>query len=44
VFHLPADAWKQLQLRVNGQLIARGELVQVGDQLGVQLAQAPVLP
>lgn len=44
VFHLPVDAWKQLQLRVNGQLIAHGELVQVGDQLGVQLAQAPVLP
>lgn len=44
VFHLPHDAWKQLQLRVNGQTIARGELVQVGDQLGVQLAQAPVLP
>lgn len=44
VFNLPVDAWKQLQLRVNGQRIARGELVQVGDQLGVQLAQAPVLP
>lgn len=44
VFNLPVDAWKQLQLRVNGQTIARGELVQVGDQLGVQLAQAPVLP
>lgn len=44
VFNLPDDAWKHLQLRVNGQLIARGELVQVGDQLGVQLAQAPVLP
>lgn len=44
VFNLPVDAWKQLQLRVNGQLVARGELVQVGDQLGVQLAQAPALP
>lgn len=44
VFHLPPDAWTQLQLRVNGQTVARGELVQVGDQLGVQLAQAPVLP
>lgn len=44
VFNLPVDAWKQLQLRVNGQTVARGELVQVGDQLGVQLAQAPVLP
>ncbi len=44
VFNLPDDAWKHLQLRVNGQLIARGELVQVGDQLGIQLAQAPVLP
>jgi len=44
VFNLPHDAWKQLQLRVNGQVVARGELVQVGDQLGVQLAQAPVLP
>jgi type III secretion protein Q len=44
VVNLPVDAWKQLQLRVNGQLVARGELVQVGDQLGVQLAQAPVLP
>lgn len=44
VFNLPADAWTRLQLRVNGQTIARGELVQVGDQLGVQLAQAPVLP
>jgi type III secretion protein Q len=44
VFDLPPDAWKQLQLRVNGQLIARGELVQVGEQLGVQLHQAPLLP
>ncbi|WP_312317721.1 FliM/FliN family flagellar motor switch protein [Stenotrophomonas sp.] len=44
VFNLPADAWTQLQLRVNGQTIARGELVQVGDQLGVQLHQAPELP
>lgn len=44
VFNLPHDAWKQLQLRVNGQVVARGELVQVGDQLGVQLAQTPVLP
>lgn len=44
VFNLPADAWTQLQLRVNGQTVARGELVQVGDQLGVQLHQAPVLP
>ncbi|MFI8718497.1 FliM/FliN family flagellar motor switch protein [Stenotrophomonas sp. NPDC077464] len=44
VFNLPVDAWKQLQLRVNGQTVARGELVQVGDQLGVQLAQAPLLP
>jgi len=43
VFNLPANAWTQLQLRVNGQTIARGELVQVGDQLGVQLHQAPVL-
>lgn len=44
VFNLPPDAWTQLQLRVNGQTIARGELVQVGEQLGVQLHQAPVLP
>ncbi len=43
VFNLPVDTWTQLQLRVNGQVIARGELVQVGDQLGVQLHQAPVL-
>lgn len=43
VFNLPADAWTQLQLRVNGQTVARGELVQVGEQLGVQLHQAPVL-
>lgn len=43
VFSLPPDAWTQLQLRVNGQTIARGELVQVGEQLGVQLHQAPVL-
>lgn len=43
VFNLPPDAWTQLQLRVNGQTIARGELVQVGEQLGVQLHQAPVL-
>lgn len=44
IFDLPPDAWKQLQLRVNGQLVARGELVQVGEQLGVQLHQAPLLP
>ncbi len=44
VFALPPNAWTQLQLRVNGQTVARGELVQVGDQLGVQLHQAPVLP
>lgn len=43
VFDLPPDAWTQLQLRVNGQTVARGELVQVGDQLGVQLHQAPLL-
>jgi type III secretion protein Q len=43
VFHLPPNAWQQLQLRVNGQTVARGELVQIGDQLGVQLHQAPVL-
>jgi type III secretion protein Q len=44
VFDLPPDAWKQLQLRVNGQVVARGELVQVGEQLGIQLHQAPLLP
>jgi type III secretion protein Q len=44
VFDLPPDAWKQLQLRVNGQVVARGELVQVGEQLGIQLHQAPRLP
>lgn len=44
VFNLPPNAWGRLQLRVNGQTVAEGELVQVGDQLGVQLHQAPVLP
>ncbi|MGH8043847.1 MAG: FliM/FliN family flagellar motor switch protein [Stenotrophomonas sp.] len=33
-----------MQLRVNGQVVARGELVQVGEQLGIQLHQAPLLP
>ncbi|HIE5094883.1 type III secretion system cytoplasmic ring protein SctQ [Stenotrophomonas maltophilia] len=37
LFNLPHDAWKQIQLRVNGQRIASGELVQVGEQLGVLL-------
>lgn len=41
VFTLPEGSWKTLQLRVHGQHIARGELVQIGDQLGVQLHQAP---
>lgn len=40
VFQLPADAWTALQLRANGQTIANGELVQVGEQLGVLLHQA----
>ncbi|MEG2804529.1 type III secretion system cytoplasmic ring protein SctQ, partial [Stenotrophomonas sp.] len=44
VFTLPDNAWLSLQLRVNGQPIGSGELVQVGDQLGVQLHHAPRLP
>jgi len=41
VFPLPADAWMRLQLRTHGQTIATGELVQVGEQLGVLLHQQP---
>jgi type III secretion protein Q len=39
---LPADAHCRVELRVNGQRIAAGELVQVGDNLGVQIAEPPV--
>lgn len=44
VFHLPPDAWTGLQLRANGHTLASGELVQVGEQLGVLLHQAPRQP
>jgi len=37
VFELPVDAWQSLELRVNGARIATGELVQVGERLGVQI-------
>jgi type III secretion system YscQ/HrcQ family protein len=39
---LPTDAHRRVELRVNGQRIATGELVQVGDGLGVQIAEPPV--
>ena len=39
---LPADAHRRVELRVNGQCIAAGELVQVGDNLGVQITEPPV--
>lgn len=44
VFALPPDAHRQLELLVNGQRVAGGELVQVGDGLGVQITAPPVNP
>lgn len=41
VFALPEDCWRQLQLRINGQSIGGGELVQIGEQLGMRLSTAP---
>ena len=43
VLPLPADAYRRLQLRYGGQRVATGELVQIGDALGVQLTQVPGL-
>ena len=37
VFELPDDA--QVELSVNGALVARGELVQVGSKLGVRVIE-----
>jgi len=39
VLPLPALAYQQLQLQHDGQTVASGELVQVGDRLGVQLTR-----
>lgn len=43
VVPLPEQASQQVALVHNGHRIATGTLVQVGDQLGVQLAQVPRL-
>ena len=34
---LPSDAHRQVELRVHGQRVAKGELVRVGEGLGVQI-------
>jgi len=39
VLPLPAHAYRQVQLQHDGQIVAHGELVQVGDRLGVQLTR-----
>ncbi|OXJ22554.1 hypothetical protein CFB82_40205 [Burkholderia sp. HI2714] len=36
---LPADAERQVEVRANGALIGRGELVQLDGQLGVEVAE-----
>lgn len=40
---LPARAYQQVRIEHNGHCVATGELVQLGDTLGIQLAQAPRL-
>ncbi len=39
VLPLSAHAYRQVQLQHDGQIVASGELVQVGDRLGVQLTR-----
>lgn len=39
VLPLPAHAHRQVQLQHDGQIVANGELVQVGDRLGLQLTR-----
>jgi len=39
VLTLNADAERNVLLRANGVLLARGELVEVNQQLGVQITQ-----
>lgn len=41
--NLPEQAYRQVRIEHNGHCVATGELVQVGDVLGVQLAQTPRL-
>jgi type III secretion protein Q len=41
-FPLAADAHLQVELTVNGQTVAQGELVQVGEGLGVQINRTTV--
>lgn len=43
VMDLPAGAYRQIRIEHDGQCVASGELVQIGDHLGVQLARAPQL-
>lgn len=40
---LPEQAYRHVRIEHNGHCVARGELVQVGASLGVQLTQAPQL-
>ncbi|WP_368565617.1 FliM/FliN family flagellar motor switch protein [Pseudoxanthomonas sp. UTMC 1351] len=38
-YALPSDAHRQVELRVHGQRVAKGELVRVGEGLGVQIEE-----
>lgn len=44
VWDLPEDAHRQVRLLVNGQCVATGEVVQVGEKLGVQIASLSGVP
>lgn len=44
VLPLPDGAYKHLQLRHAGRLLATGALVQIGDELGIALSQVPGQP
>ncbi len=41
VLPLPDSAYQRIQLLHEGRTVATGELVQIGERLGVQLAQVP---
>ncbi|WP_445147338.1 type III secretion system cytoplasmic ring protein SctQ [Dyella sp. Tek66A03] len=41
---VPIDAHRNVELQVNGQCVAAGELVQVGDVLGVQIQRMLLKP
>ncbi|EDS3841748.1 YscQ/HrcQ family type III secretion apparatus protein [Citrobacter portucalensis] len=39
ILHLPKDVERYVEIRVNGSLIGRGELIQLNDSLGVEITE-----